>query len=154
MKTRLLGAAATWGPPTCLSARISRVTPSGNGATGAAYRAKGMKGPWGTAVDGDNTVWVADCFGATLNQFCGRQAQYCPPGKKMGDPITPAGGYTNGALKHLTSVQIDQSGSVWVCNNWSDQSAIKNPVGGDCLVQSIGLAAPVTTPRAGPPIRP
>ncbi len=94
MKTRLLGAAATWGPPTCLSASISHVTLSGNGATGAAYRAKGMKGPWGTAVDGYDTVWVADCFGATLNQFCGRPSAVLPARQEDGRSHH-AGGWLN-----------------------------------------------------------
>lgn len=100
-------------------------------------------------------MWVADFFGAILDQFCGRQRRYCPPGTRTGQPISPrTTGYTNGALQHLTAVQIDPSGNVWVANNWSTDSPLSAPVGGDGLVQYVGLAAPVTTPLAGPPVRP
>lgn len=134
-----------------LSASITRVTPSGQAR---AWRVKGMKGPWGTAVDGNDTVWVADFLGATLVQFCGRRVRYCPPGVRTGEPITPVGGYANGALQHVTAVQVDPSGNVWVANNWSTGSPLSQPVGGDGLVQYVGLAAPVKTPLAGPPVRP
>ena len=63
-------------------------------------------------------------------------------------------GYTNGGIQHVTAVQVDPAGGVWVANNWSDQSPMSTPVGGDGLVQFIGLAAPVRTPLAGPPVRP
>lgn len=94
-------------------------------------------------------------MGATLNQFCGRQTRYCPPGKSAGDPVSPAStDFTNGALQHLTAVQIDPSGNVWVANTWTTTSPRSQPVGGDGLVQYIGLAAPVKTPLVGPPVRP
>jgi len=134
-----------------LSKSITRVTPSG---AAKAWRAPGMVGPWGTAVDGNDTVWVADFFGATLNQFCGRQVKYCPPGMKSGGHISPAGGYSNGGLQHVTAVQVDQSGNVWAANNWTTSSPMSQPVGGDGLVQYVGVAAPVKTPMAGPPARP
>ena len=133
---------------------ITQITPSGTVSRRSPWRAPGMTGPWGTAVDGNDNVWVADFLGATLNQFCGRQARYCPPGARMGDPISPAGGYANGALQHVTAVQVDPSGNVWLANNWSTSSPLSQPVGGDGLVQYIGLAAPVATPMAGPPTRP
>ena len=133
---------------------ISRITAQATPPVASRWTAPGMLGPWGTAVDGNDNVWVADFVGAGLFQFCGRQVRYCPAGKRTGDPITPRGGYTNGALQHVTAVQIDPSGNVWVANNWSTGSPISQPVGGDGLVQYIGLAAPVVTPMAGPPARP
>jgi hypothetical protein len=48
-------------------------------------------------------------------------------------------------------VQIDASGNVWVANNLK---RIAPTVGGDGLVEFIGLAAPVKTPLIGPPQRP
>lgn len=137
-----------------LSRSVTRVTPAGTVSSRSKWTTPGMKGPWGTAVDGNDNVWVADFFGAGLYQFCGRQPRYCPPGSRMGTAITPKGGYSNGALQHVTAVQVDPSGNVWVANNWSTGSPLSQPVGGDGLVQYIGLAAPVKTPMAGPPVRP
>ena len=133
---------------------ITQITPSGTVSRTSPWRAPGMTGPWGTAVDGNDTVWVADFWGATLHQFCGVQVKYCPPGTKTSGHISPAGGYTNGALQHITAVQVDPSGNVWVANNWTTQSPLSQPVGGDGLVQYVGIAAPVKTPLAGPPVRP
>lgn len=137
-----------------LSRSITRITPAGTVTSSSRWTAPGMAGPWGTGVDGNDNVWVADFLGAGLFQFCGRQVRTCRPGARMGDPITPRGGYTNGALQHVTAVQIDPSGNVWVANNWSTGSPLSQPVGGDGLVQYIGLAAPVKTPMAGPPQQP
>jgi hypothetical protein len=49
-------------------------------------------------------------------------------------------------LQHVTAVQVDQSGNVWVANNWETINPI---VGGDGLVEFIGAAAPVATPLIG-----
>ena len=65
------------------------------------YDGGGIDGPWDTAIDGDDNVWVAN-FGPleTGNTFVGRLSKlcgvggHCPPGKNPGDPISPATGYT------------------------------------------------------------
>jgi hypothetical protein len=51
----------------------------------------------------------------------------------------------------VTAVQVDQSGNVWVANNWEDVEPV---VGGDGLVEFIGAAPPVRTPLIGPPSAP
>ena len=60
-------------------------------------------------------------------------------------------GFTNGGLQHITAVQVDQSGNVWAANNWASISPI---VGGDGLVEFIGAAEPVETPKIGPQQQP
>lgn len=114
-----------------------------------------LTGPWGIAVDGDDNVWVAGFLEPSLTQLCGRQQANCPAGKRTGDPISPSQtGFQSAALQHLTAVQVDQSGNVWLANNWSTGSSLGDFVGGNGLVEFIGLAAPVKTPLIGPPQSP
>ncbi|WP_432156534.1 hypothetical protein [Streptomyces sp. bgisy153] len=107
--------------------------------------------PWGIAVDGDDTVWVANFGGHRLANLCGARLSACPPGLRTGDPISPADtGYTSDGLERNTAVQIDPSGNVWLANNWRDVPVQTNP-GGHEMVVFVGLAAPVRTPLFGPP---
>lgn len=61
----------------------------------------GIDGPWDTAIDGEENVWVANfgplelgnTFTGRLTKLCGRP-EHCPPGMKFGDPLSPATGYT------------------------------------------------------------
>ena len=48
-------------------------------------------------------------------------------------------------------MQIDQSGNLWLSNNWSK---IDPPTGGVGIVELIGMATPVCTPLIGLPVRP
>jgi streptogramin lyase len=113
------------------------------------FRVPSIEGAWGLSVDGNDNVWVASFPSETVTQLCGRRVERCPEGAETGDPISPSlRGFTNGGLQHLTAVQVDQSGNVWVANNWAK---IFPTVGGDGLVEFIGAAAPVATPMIGPP---
>jgi hypothetical protein len=63
----------------------------------------GIIGPWGTSIDGDDNVWVAN-FGplapgtnfttGRLSKLCGANTSACPPGVHMGQPLSPDTGYT------------------------------------------------------------
>ena len=76
----------------------------------------------------------------------------CPPGAKTGDAISPRQtGFLTDAGLQLTAVQVDQSGNVWLANNWR---RVAPTVGGDGLVELIGAAPPVATPMIGPPVAP
>jgi hypothetical protein len=131
---------------------VTQIDPRGRIAARSPIRVRSLSGPWSVGVDGNDNLWVASFVGGTLTQLCGRSRSHCPPGMGTGDPISPsATGFTNGHLEHLTAVQIDQSGNVWVANNWS---SISPTVGGDGLVEFIGAAPPVKTPLIGPPRRP
>src|SRR6266704_725938 len=107
----------------------------------------GMDGPWDTAIDGEDNVWVAD-FGPLEppSNFRGRLTKLwgvnAPPGHNVGDPISPPTGYTvpsagsevllhNGdplygpgappsfiPMMRQTAVVIDQAGNIWSINNW------------------------------------
>jgi hypothetical protein len=137
----------------------------------------GIDGPWGTTVDGEDNVWVEN-FGplesgsnftsGRLTKLCGINPAARPPGKKLGDPISPPTGYTvpsagsqvllhNGdplygpgaapsfaPMMRQTKAAIDQAGNVWSLNNWKpdfDIDIASNP-GGDGIVIFVGLAPP------------
>jgi hypothetical protein len=136
-----------------------------------------IDGPWDVTVDGSDNLWVAN-FGPILSannfpngrltKLCGVNPATRPPGKKTGDPISPATGYTvhsagsevllhNGdplygpgappsfaPMMRQTSTVIDQAGNVWSINNWKPDfivDATLNP-GGDGIVIFVGLAPP------------
>ena len=91
-----------------------------------------------------------------------------PPGRKVGDPISPTTGYTvhsagsqvllhNGdplygpggppsfaPMMRQTNSVIDQAGNVWSLNNWKPDfnTDIRSNPGGDGVVIFVGLAAP------------
>ena len=148
-----------------------------DGTQFGAFQGGGIDGPWGICLDGDDNLWVAD-FGplqpgsdftnGRISQLVGSNPSTRPAGLNVGDPLTPATGYTllsagaqvrlpNGQplygpggppsfspLMRLTSVQIDQAGNVWAVNNWKPNFNIdvtSNP-GGDGLVVFVGLARP------------
>jgi streptogramin lyase len=123
---------------------------------------KSIIAPWGVAVDGNDNVWVANSMGRSVTQLCGARPDNCPPGKKTGDPISPAGGYIGG-LQIITDVAVDPAGNVWVANNWDrpdegmkevPEPALSTRFGANGTVVFFGLAKPVGTPLIGPPRAP
>jgi streptogramin lyase len=131
------------------------IKPNGEPARERPYKGAGMQTPWGIAVDGDDTVWVANFTGQRLSQVCGARPKLCPPGKRgVGRPISPnRRGYGFNGLTRNTGVQVDPSGNVWLANNWKQKAVQTNP-GGYQLVAYLGIAAPIKTPLIGPPERP
>jgi hypothetical protein len=128
----------------------------------------GLTIPWGVAVDGNDTVWVAN-FGFPfdlahpentaawdapnrVSHFCGLDTSKCPPPKReVGKAISPDGtGYTSDALDRNTGIAIDPSGNVWLANNWKPTPLINNP-GGNSIAVLVGAAAPLDTPLIGTP---
>jgi sugar lactone lactonase YvrE len=128
----------------------------------------GLTIPWGVAVDGNDTVWVAN-FGFPfdlahpenaaawdaqdrVSHFCGVDTSKCPPSKRaVGQAISPEGtGYTSDALVRNTGIAIDPSGNVWLANNWKPAPLLTNP-GGNSIAVLIGAAAPLDTPLIGTP---
>jgi DNA-binding beta-propeller fold protein YncE len=145
---------------------VTLLDPFGENAPGSPFRGGGMEGPWSIAVDGDDNVWVADYTGGGLVNLCGVRADNCPQGLTTGNPISPAGGYDGGgALRHITSIAIDQAGNLWAANNVNDPDACakmsemgcrqaSTECGGDGVVVFFGIAAPVDAPLIGPPRQP
>jgi hypothetical protein len=128
----------------------------------------GLTLPWGVAVDGNDTVWVAN-FGFPfdlahpenaaawpapnrVSHFCGVDTSKCPPTKRaVGQAISPEGtGYTSDALDRNTGIAVDPSGNVWLANNWKPTPLLTNP-GGNSIAVLIGVAAPLDTPLIGTP---
>lgn len=134
---------------------------------GSPFSGGGLLIPWGIAVDGNDTVWVAN-FGIDPNfndpdsippggllprvsQFCGINTSRCPPGKQQtGMPISPETGYTTNALDRNTGIAVDPSGNVWLANNWKEIPPKINP-GENSIVVMVGAAGPLKTPLIGPP---
>jgi hypothetical protein len=136
-----------------------------NGAPIQAFTGGGITAPWGIAVDGSDTVWVANFGGAKVSErrigqltqprvsrFCGTSPEKCPIGHQtVGQPISPDEGYTSDSLIRNTGIAIDPSGNVWLTNNWKLVPPRTNP-GGNAIVVMIGGATPVKPPLIGLPV--
>jgi hypothetical protein len=115
------------------------------------FKGGGLDVPWGIAVDGNDNVWVTNFAGHRLSEFCGTEPRNCPPGTRTGQPITPASGYRFDASNRAVTEAIDQSGNVWVSNNWLNIPLPKRNPGGHQMLVYIGVAGPVHSPLIGTP---
>lgn len=107
--------------------------------------------PWGVAIDGADTVWVAQFSGQRLVHLCGAVPRNCPAGSRQaGAAISPDTGYGFDGFVRSTGVAIDPSGNVWVTNNWRMKPNPANP-GGHQVIVFVGMATPVRTPLIGSP---
>ena len=109
---------------------------------------------WGLAVDGSDRIWIQSFSNPPIE---GRLME--PPFVAVVDGSEAGRGdvlanFSNKSLQHVTALQIDQSGNVWVANNWSLESTPGAITGGDGIVKFIGIATPVETPLIGPPEAP
>ena len=139
---------------------VTVLQPDGKEAPCSPISGHGLVGPWAAAVDGDDNVWVASFGPATAGivQLCGANPKAWPPGKKMGDAISPPGGYVGGGMQMLIDIDIDPAGNVWVDNNWQNIDAALDRApeplstlgAGQGVVCFYGLAKPVRTPLIGP----
>jgi hypothetical protein len=107
--------------------------------------------PWSQAVDGSDRVWVAGFARPAVWLLCGATTDACPPGTSTGTILSPPDGFASKAFQHFTSIQIDQSGNVWLSNNWSN---LVPPVGGVGIAEIVGAATPVCTPLTPLPVKP
>lgn len=85
----------------------------------------GLVGQWAAAVDGDDNVWISSFGPATAGivPLCGANPKAWPPGKKMGDAISPPDGYVGGGMQMLIDIAVDPAENVWVDNNWQNIDA-------------------------------
>jgi hypothetical protein len=83
--------------------------------------------------------------------LCGVKTAACPPGSKTGTFLSPRVGFRSKAFQHFTSIQFDQSGNVWLSNNWSK---LVPPVGGTGIAEIVGAATPVCAPLQPLPVQP
>ena len=143
---------------------ITVLRPDGSEAPFSPINGKGLAGPWAVVVDGDDNVWVnnlvSDKYG--IVQLCGANPAAWPPGKKMGDAISPPGGYVGGGMQMEVDLALDPAGNIWVGNNWQNLQSVLDrnaePLStlgaGQGVVVFYGLAKPVKTPLIGPVQKP
>jgi hypothetical protein len=131
------------------SSTVTEIGPQGTVA--ANYKLPHGAIPWSEAIDGSDRVWVAGFATPHVWLLCGVNTAACPPGSSTGDNLSPTRGFASRAIQHITSVQIDQSGNVWISNNWSQ---LAPPVGGVGVAELIGVATPVCTPLQPLPQQP
>lgn len=118
---------------------VALITPDG---TATKFFGGGTTVAWGISTDGDGNVWVANFAGKRLSAFCGADPSTCPPGLTTGDAISPdVTGFFFDGLTRSTATAVDQSGNVWVTNNWLEVPVQSNP-GGHQIVAFLGLATP------------
>jgi len=120
----------------------------------------GIVVPWAIAIDGNDHVWVSNFSNPpdSIAELCGYRVETCPPGMKMGDPISPPGGFAGGGMQMHVDIAIDPAGDVWVGNNWQMYQAALKRVdeaqttlgAGQGLVVFYGMAKPVRVPQIGP----
>jgi hypothetical protein len=133
--------------------------PDGKQARPAVY-GHGIVVPWAIAIDGNDHIWVSNFSNPPdpIAELCGSRTETCPPGMKMGDPISPPGGFVSGGMQMQVDLAIDPAGDVWVGNNWQMYQAALGRVdeaqstlgAGQGLVVFYGMAKPVRTPLIGP----
>lgn len=122
-----------------------------DGSVAAVYKLPRGTIPWSDAVDGSDRVWVAGFVHPHVWLLCGDKTSACPPGSKTGTVLSPKLGFGSKAFQHFTSIQLDQSGNVWLSNNWSN---LVPPVGGTGTAEIVGAATPVCTPLQALPVKP
>jgi streptogramin lyase len=124
---------------------------SPDGVIAGTYKLGGTFNPWGVAIDGSDRVWVTGFRNQSVFLLCGVNTAACPPGSKTGDLLSPGtDGFKSPAFQHFTSIQFDESGNIWLSNNWSTVHPVAGGVG---VVKIPGLATPVCTPLLGQPVR-
>jgi hypothetical protein len=107
---------------------VTILRPDGSPAPGSPVYRGGIVVPWAIAVDGNDHVWISNFTSpsAPVAELCGYRTETCPPGMKMGDPISPPGGYVGGGMQMHVDIGVDPAGNVWVNNNWQDWRPASN----------------------------
>ena len=139
---------------------ITVLRPDGTEAPFSPVYGKGIVGPWAASVDGNDNIWISNfsTLSAGIVELCGFRTEYCPPGAKTGDAISPPSGYVGGGLQLMVDVGIGPAGDVWVTNNWQVyqdalgkvDEALQTQGAGQGVVVFYGMAKPVKTPLIGP----
>ena len=122
----------------------------------------GIHTPWGSHIDGNNNLLVANFYPNTddnygISYFDNNGIAKSPSKgftvKSGGDQVLmangePLYGYSGvpsyNPIMRQTGINVDCAGNVWVCNNWKPSliNDIRNP-GADGVVVFIGLASPL-----------
>jgi streptogramin lyase len=123
---------------------ISELSSSGVVLSNPSYAGGGIDHPQGIAIDAAGNVWIASYrsppnLSSALTELAGASNTAAP-----GTVLSPAAGLgLDAGLVEPFAVAVDASGNLWI-------SAFAT----NTLTEFIGLAAPVRTPRIGPPAAP
>jgi streptogramin lyase len=105
---------------------LLKVTPAG--AVTAYHTGANFNFPFGSVIDGNNTVWVADRGNGTLANFNTANLSF----------ISPSTNYlAGGVTSQLLNIAADPSGNVWATDYF-----------GNNFVEFVGMAGPTYTPIA------
>ena len=113
-----------------------------SGAVAGVYHLPKTVLPWSEAIDGSDRVRVARFATPRVWLLCGADTAACPPGSSTGTILSPKLGFQSAAFQHFTSIQVDQSGNIWLSNNWSK---LNPPTGGVGIAEIVGAATPICT---------
>ena len=98
----------------------------------------GLSHPAGIAIDGSGTVWAANYLGGSVSELSGASS---PMPAAI---LSPAVGFgADASLEQPYGLALDASGNLWVSNSSKGT-----------ITQFLGVASPVRTPLAGPPVTP
>jgi streptogramin lyase len=105
---------------------VTILRPDGSQAPGSPVIGNGLVGPWAAAVDGNDHVWISNFANPTAGivELAGCRPEANPPGIKMGDPISPPGGYVGGGLQAQIDLAIDPAGNVSAIVLWNTPVSI------------------------------
>jgi hypothetical protein len=111
------------------------------------------------SIDGNDHAWVSNFApDGGITELCGARTETCPAGLKLGDAISPPGGWKGGGMQMLVDASIDPAGNVWVSNNWQNpescygkpDESVSTRCGGQGMTVFYGMAKPVRSPQIGP----
>ncbi|MGO8738431.1 hypothetical protein [Rhodoblastus sp.] len=138
---------------------VSVLHPDGTPVAGSPFNPTGsIWGAWAVSIDGNDHAWISNFApDGGLTELCGARTETCPSGMKMGDAISPPGGWKGGGMQMLVDASIDPAGNVWASNNWQDPKACygtneanSTRCGGQGMTVFYGMAKPVKSPQIGP----
>lgn len=103
---------------------VVALDPVGTPVLGSPIQGGGVFGSgWGTAIDLDGSVWIANFAGSTVSKF-----------SPQGVPLSPPNGWGNGGIDHPQGLALDRRGNVWIASNTGETPGPGNVVvfpGGD-----------------------
>ena len=101
---------------------VSVPRPDGTPAPGSPFNLTGsIWGARAVSIDGNDHAWISNFApNGGISVLCGARPETCPAGMKMGDAISPPGGWKGGGMQMLVDASIDPAGNVWVSNNWQN----------------------------------
>ena len=72
----------------------------------------GLSAPGKMMIDSKGNVCAGNNPPDPIAELCGDRTETCLPGMKMGDPISPPGGFVGGGMQIQVDIAIDPAGDV------------------------------------------